>query len=147
MNDWGVRVRWAGRRPRLWKSVIDELEDAMEKTKNNKVIDVVFAINYGGRAEIADAAAAIARDVRDRKISGDRVTEKMIQEHLYNPDIPNVDLVMRTSGEMRTSNFLPWEIAYSEFDFEPELWPDCGREVLWRAIQKYTERNRRFGKA
>ncbi|MBQ3308372.1 MAG: isoprenyl transferase [Aeriscardovia sp.] len=147
MNDWGVRVRWAGRRPRLWKSVIDELDDAMEKTKNNKTIDVVFAINYGGRAEIADAAAAIAKKVRDGRISGDRVTEKMFQEHLYNPDIPNVDLVVRTSGEMRTSNFLPWEAAYAELDFEPELWPDCGRQILWRAIGKYAQRGRRFGKA
>ena len=119
----------------------------MEKTKNNKTIDVVFAINYGGRAEIADAAAAIAKKVRDGRISGDRVTEKMFQEHLYNPDIPNVDLVVRTSGEMRTSNFLPWEAAYAELDFEPELWPDCGRQILWRAIGKYAQRGRRFGKA
>lgn len=87
-----------GRRPKLWKSVIDELEVAQEKTKNNKTIDVVFCLNYGGRAEIADACAAIAREVRDGKISGDRVTEKMIAEHLYNPDIPDCDLVIRTSG-------------------------------------------------
>mgnify|MGYP002241308679 CR=1 FL=1 len=104
-----MRVRWSGRRPKLWKSVIDELEAAEERTKNNKVIDVVFCINYGGRAEIADACAAIAREVRDGKISGDRVTEKMIADHLYNPDIPDCDLVIRTSGEQRTSNFLPWE--------------------------------------
>ena len=90
MNEWGVRVRWSGRRPKLWKSVIDELEVAQEKTKNNKTIDVVFCLNYGGRAEIADACAAIAREVRDGKISGDRVTEKMIAEHLYNPDIPRL---------------------------------------------------------
>ena len=98
MDEWGVRVRWSGRRPKLWKSVIDELEAAEERTKNNKVIDVVFCINYGGRAEIADACAAIAREVRDGKISGDRVTEKMIADHLYNPDIPDCDLVIRTSG-------------------------------------------------
>ena len=145
MNEWGVRVRWSGRRPKLWKSVIDELEVAQEKTKNNKTIDVVFCLNYGGRAEIADACAAIAREVRDGKISGDRVTEKMIAEHLYNPDIPDCDLVIRTSGEQRTSNFLPWEAAYAELDFVPELFPDCGREVLWRSIDHYIHRDRRFG--
>ena len=109
MDDWGVRVRWSGRRPKLWKSVIDELEVAMERTKHNKVIDVVFCINYGGRAEIADACAEIAREVAAGRIKGDRVTEKMIADHLYNPDIPDCDLVIRTSGEQRTSNFLPWE--------------------------------------
>ena len=145
MDEWGVRVRWSGRRPKLWKSVIDELEVAMERTKNNKVIDVVFCINYGGRAEIADACAAIAREVRDGRISGDRVTEKMVADHLYNPDIPDCDLVIRTSGEQRTSNFLPWQAAYAELDFVPELFPDCGREVLWRAIDNYIHRDRRFG--
>ena len=145
MDEWGVRVRWSGRRPKLWKSVIDELEAAEERTKNNKVIDVVFCINYGGRAEIADACAAIAREVRDGKISGDRVTEKMIADHLYNPDIPDCDLVIRTSGEQRTSNFLPWEAAYAELDFVPELFPDCGRDVLWRSIDHYIHRDRRFG--
>ena len=169
MNAWGVRVRWSGRRPKLWKSVIDELEKAQERTKNNTTIDVVFCLNYGGRAEIADACAAIAkevrdgkisgdcveqikdacaaiaREVRDGKISGDRVTEKMIADHLYNPDIPDCDLVIRTSGEQRTSNFLPWEAAYAELDFVPELFPDCGRDVLWRSIDHYIHRDRRFG--
>ena len=120
MDEWGVRVRWSGRRPKLWKSVIDELE-------------------------AADACAAIAREVRDGKISGDRVTEKMIADHLYNPDIPDCDLVIRTSGEQRTSNFLPWEAAYAELDFVPELFPDCGRDVLWRSIDHYIHRDRRFG--
>ncbi|KFI74784.1 isoprenyl transferase [Bifidobacterium mongoliense] len=145
MDAWGVRVRWAGRRPKLWKSVIDELESAMERTKHNTVIDVVFCINYGGRAELADAAAAIANEVRDGKVSGDRVTEKMIADHLYNPDIPNCDLVIRTSGERRVSNFLSWEAAYAELDFVPELFPDCGRTVLWRSIDDYVHRDRRFG--
>ena len=93
----------------------------------------------------SDACAAIAREVRDGKISGDRVTEKMIADHLYNPDIPDCDLVIRTSGEQRTSNFLPWEAAYAELDFVPELFPDCGRDVLWRSIDHYIHRDRRFG--
>lgn len=145
MNEWGVRVRWSGRRPKLWKSVIKELEIAQEKTKNNTVIDVIFCINYGGRAEIADAAAAIAREVAESKIKGHKVTEKMISEHLYLPDVPDCDLVIRTSGEQRTSNFLPWQAAYAELDFIPELFPDCSREVLWRSIQKFAGRDRRFG--
>ena len=92
-----------------------------------------------------DACAAIAREVRDGKISGDRVTEKMIADHLYNPDIPDCDLVIRTSGEQRTSNFLPCEAASAELDFVPELFPDCGRDVLWRSIDHYIHRDRRFG--
>ena len=147
MDDWGVRVRWAGRRPRLWKSVIDELEMAMERTKHNTVIDVVFCINYGGRAELADAASEIAREVARGTIKGNRVTERMLAEHLYNPDIPDADLVVRTSGEQRTSNFLPWQAAYAELAFVPELFPDCGRKVLWRAIDDYIHRDRRFGNA
>lgn len=145
MDEWGVRVRWSGRRPRLWKSVINELETAMERTKQNSTIDVVFCINYGGRAEIADAATAIAQEVAAGNIKGSKVSEKMIAEHLYNPDIPDCDLVIRTSGEQRTSNFLPWEAAYAELAFVPELFPDCGREVLWRAIDEYVHRDRRFG--
>ena len=89
--------------------------------------------------------AAIAREVRDGRIKGDRVTEKMVAEHLYNPDIPDCDLVIRTSGEQRTSNFLPWEAAYAELDFVPELFPDCGRTVLWDSIERYIHRDRRFG--
>ncbi|BDR53316.1 isoprenyl transferase [Bombiscardovia nodaiensis] len=145
MDEWGVRVRWSGRRPRLWKSVIDELDVAMERTKHNSTIDVVFCINYGGRAEIADAATAIAQEVAAGRIKGSKVTEKMIAEHLYNPDIPDCDLVIRTSGEQRTSNFLPWEAAYAELAFVPELFPDCGRDVLFRALDDYIHRDRRFG--
>ena len=147
MDEWGVRVRWAGRRPKLWKSVIDELEVAMDRTKHNTVIDVVFCINYGGRAEIADAASAIAREVAAGRLKGGRVTARMIADHLYNPDIPDADLVIRTSGEQRTSNFLPWQAAYAELAFVPELFPDCGRQVLWRAIDDYIHRDRRFGNA
>ena len=98
-----------------------------------------------GVQKIADACADIAREVRDGKIKGDRVTEKMIAEHLYNPDIPDCDLVIRTSGEQRTSNFLAWQAAYAEYDFVPELFPDYGREAFWRSIDHYIHRNRRFG--
>lgn len=140
MNEWGVRVRWSGRRPRLWDSVVRELEKAEEYTKANKTIDVVFAINYGGRSEIVDAVNEILG-------SGiKKASEKTFEEHLYNPRIPDLDLVVRSSGEKRLSNFMLWQSAYAELDFEPELWPDCGRKVLWRAISAYSKRNRRFGR-
>ncbi len=139
MDEWGVRVRWAGRRPKLWTSVINELERAEEITKNNKVIDVVFAVNYGGRAEIVDAVNEIL--AKGEK----KVSEKSFASHLYNSDIPDLDLIMRSSGEKRLSNFMLWQSAYAELDFEPELWPDCGRKVLWRAIDAYCRRSRRFG--
>ena len=145
LDSWGVRVRWSGRRERLWRSVIEEIEAAEERTKNNTAIDVVFCINYGGRAEIADAAAQIAREVRDGRLNPDRITEKTVAQRLYNPDIPDCDLVIRTSGEQRTSNFLAWEAAYAEYDIVPELFPDYGREAFWRSIDRYANRDRRFG--
>ena len=147
MDEWGVRVRWSGRKPKLWKSVIDELQAAEERTKNNTTIDVVCCLNYGGRAEIADACAAIAREVRDGKISGDRVTEKMIAEHLYNPDSPDCDLVSRTSGEQRTSNFLMWSPSYAERYCAPLAWPDVNRTERWKACEAYAGRERRYGGA
>ena len=140
-----VKIQMIGETDRLPKPTFEALKKAEELTKNNTGLILNFALNYGGRAEIADACAAIAREVRDGKISGDRVTEKMIADHLYNPDIPDCDLVIRTSGEQRTSNFLPWEAAYAELDFVPELFPDCGRDVLWRSIDHYIHRDRRFG--
>lgn len=149
MNEWGVRVRWSGRHPKLWKSVINELKYAQEVTKNNTTIDVVFCINYGGRLEIADAATSIVREIGEKNNKNSAsitITDKMISQHLYNPDIPDVDLVVRTSGEERLSNFLIWEAAYAELDFESDFFPDCNREVLWRAIDKYIHRTRRFGK-
>lgn len=145
LDSWGVRVRWSGRRERLWRSVIEEIEAAEERTKNNTAIDVVFCINYGGRAEIADAAAQIAREVRDGRLNPDRITEKTVAQRLYNPDIPDCDLVIRTSGEQRTSNFLAWEAAYAEYDIVPELFPDYGREAFWRSIDRCANRDRRFG--
>ncbi|MDD6373606.1 MAG: isoprenyl transferase [Bifidobacteriaceae bacterium] len=145
LNEWGVRVRWSGRSPRLWRSVIEELDHAQELTKNNTTIDVVFCINYGGRAEIADAAAALSRDVETGVVSPDSIDEKTFARYLYNPDIPDCDLVIRTSGEHRTSNFLLWEAAYAEYDIVPEMFPDYGRQAFWRSIDHYINRDRRFG--
>ncbi len=147
MHSWGVRVRWAGRRPKLWKSVITELEKAEELTKDNKVLTLTMCVNYGGRAEIADAARAIARKVAAGELDPEKVTEKTLAAHLDEPDMPDVDLFWRSSGEQRSSNFLPWQAAYAEYVFSDVLWPDVDRTHLWAAIEEYARRNRRFGAA
>jgi undecaprenyl diphosphate synthase len=147
MDDLGVRIRWAGRRPRLWKSVIDELERAEERTRANDRLTLTMCVNYGGRAEIADAAAAIARDAVAGKINPNRIDERTIQRYLDESELPDVDLFLRSSGEQRTSNFMLWQSAYAEMVFLDTLWPDFDRRELWRAIQIYADRDRRFGGA
>jgi undecaprenyl diphosphate synthase len=142
-----VRVRWAGRRRRLWKSVIAELEDAERRTRRNDVLTLQFCVNYGGRAEIADAAAALAAEVAAGKIGPAKVDEKALARHLYNSDLPDVDLFVRSSGEQRTSNFLPWQAAYAEMVFLDTLWPDFDRRHLWKAVEIYARRDRRYGGA
>ena len=143
----GVRVCWAGRRRRLWRSVIDELEEAEQRTRRNDVLTLQFCVNYGGRAEIADAAAAIAREVAAGRLDPDKVDERTVAKHLDEPDIPDVDLFVRSSGEQRTSNFLPWQSAYAELVFLDTLWPDFDRRDLWRAVEIYASRDRRYGGA
>ena len=143
----GVRVRWAGRRRRLWRSVIGELEEAEERTRSNDVLTLQFCVNYGGRAEIADAAAAIAREVAAGRLDPDKVDERTIARYLDEPDIPDVDLFVRSSGEQRTSNFLLWQSAYAEMVFLDTLWPDFDRRHLWQAIETYAHRDRRYGGA
>jgi undecaprenyl diphosphate synthase len=147
MHALGVRVRWAGRRPRLWKSVIAELEAAEELTRDNKACTLTMCVNYGGRAEIADAARALALDVAAGKLDPAKVDERVLARYLDEPDMPDVDLFLRTSGEQRTSNFLLWQSAYAELVFVPELWPDVDRRVLWRACEQYASRDRRYGGA
>jgi undecaprenyl diphosphate synthase len=147
LNEMGVRVRWAGRRPRLWRSVISELEDAERMTAGNSVLTLQFCVNYGGRAEIADAAAAIAADVAAGKLRADRVDERVFARYLDEPGIPDVDLFIRSSGEQRISNFLIWQSAYAEFVFLDTLFPDFDRRDLWRACEIYASRDRRYGGA
>lgn len=147
MHELGVRVRWAGRRPRLWRSVIRELEVAEELTKDNTVCTLTMCVNYGGRAEIADAAAALARDVQAGRVNPDKVTEATFARYLDEPWMPDVDLFWRTSGEQRTSNFLPWQAAYAELVFSDIAWPDVDRRALWTAIEEYATRQRRYGSA
>ena len=147
MNDLGVRIRWVGRPQRLWGSVISELQEAEELTKKNKILTLNMCVNYGGRSELVDAVQAVATEVAKRKIKPGQITEKLISKHLYNPKMSDVDLFLRSSGEQRTSNFLPWQSVYAEFVFMDVLWPDVDRQTLWRAIEIYAERDRRFGKA
>ncbi len=143
----GVRVRWAGRHRRLWRSVINELEIAEERTRHNTRMTLVMCVNYGGRAEIADAAAEIARLAAAGRIDPSRVDERTIARHLDEPDMPDVDLFVRSSGEQRTSNFLLWQAAYAEMVFLDQLWPDFDRRDLWQAVEIYVNRDRRYGGA
>lgn len=147
MNSWGVRVRWAGRRPRLWRSVINELETAEQLTAANSTCTLTMCVNYGGRAEIADAVKAIGQEVAAGRLNPNRITEKTVAKFLDEPDLPDVDLFLRSSGEQRTSNFMLWQSAYAELVFLPEPWPEVDRRSLWRAVQEYAARDRRYGAA
>ncbi|WP_067600972.1 isoprenyl transferase [Nocardiopsis listeri] len=143
----GVRVKWSGRAGMLWKSVISELKDAEEMTKDNTALTLQFCVNYGGQAEIVDAARALARQVAEGRMSPEKITEETISQQLYAPDVPPVDLFVRSSGEQRLSNFLLWQSAYAEFVFLETLWPDFDRRDLWRACEIYASRDRRYGGA
>jgi trans,polycis-decaprenyl diphosphate synthase len=143
----GVRMRWVGSRARMWRSVIKEFDIAEQMTLDNDVITVNYCVNYGGRAEIAEAAKQIARDAAAGRINPERVGESTITEYLHRPDIPDVDLFIRTSGEQRSSNFMLWQAAYAEYMFQDKLWPDYDRRDLWAACEEYVHRNRRFGRA
>ena len=145
MHELGVRVRWAGRDRKLWKSVIDELERAEKITAKNKVLTLNMCVNYGGRAEIIDAAIELGKDIKNKKINVDKVNEKTLTKYL---DVStDVDLFLRSSGEERISNFMLWQSAYAELVFLDVLWPDVDRRTLWNAIEIYAKRDRRFGKA
>jgi undecaprenyl diphosphate synthase len=138
----GVRIVFSGRRDwRVPKGVVTRMDEAAEKTKNNKVFTLNIAFNYGGRAEIVDAV----RQLVDEKVPAKKIDEKAIRARLYHPELPDPDLVIRTSGEYRISNFVLWEMAYSELVFTDVLWPDFRREDLYRAIDEFQHRDRRFG--
>ena len=147
MNELGVRIRWAGRRPKLWRSVIKELEEAEKLTAKNSQLTLTMCVNYGGRAEITDAVQAISAKVASGQIQPSKITERMISAHLDEPEMPDVDLFVRSSGEQRMSNFLLWQSAYAEFVFLDTLWPDFDRRQLWEACEIYAARNRRYGGA
>ena len=147
LNEWGVRIRWAGRRPKLWLSVIDELKAAEKLTVKNDTLTLTMCVNYGSRVEITDAINAITQDVAAGKLKPGSVTDKTLAKYLNSNYLPDVDLFLRSSGEQRTSNFLLWQSAYAEFVFMDTLWPDFDRRSLWSAISEYVSRDRRFGGA
>jgi undecaprenyl diphosphate synthase len=146
LNDMNVRIRFIGRRNwRLPRSVLTEMRDAEELTRTNVGTTLTIALNYGGRAEVVDAVRELAREVRDGKLRPSEIDDDMIAERLYYPDMPPPDLLIRTSGEQRISNFLLWEAAYSELWFTPVFWPDFDREHLFEAIRDFQKRERRYG--
>jgi undecaprenyl diphosphate synthase len=147
LNEWGVRIRWAGREPRLWRTVVNELKAAEKLTAANQTCQMTMCVNYGGRAEIADAVKAIAEQVAAGTLKPSQISEKTVARHLDEPEMPDVDLFLRTSGEQRTSNFLLWQSAYAEMVFIDELWPDVDRTTLWDAVREYASRDRRYGGA
>jgi undecaprenyl diphosphate synthase len=147
LHSWGVRVVWSGRSPKLWRSVINELRDAEEMTAHNDVITLNFCVNYGGRAEIGDAVRRIGQEVAAGRLDPQRIDDRTIARHLYHPEVPDVDLFVRSSGEQRTSNFMLWQSAYAEMVFLDTLWPDFDRRDLWRAVELYAARDRRYGGA
>ncbi|MBC3185125.1 isoprenyl transferase [Corynebacterium sp. zg-331] len=145
LHDKGVRVVWAGRRPRLWRSVIRELEAAEELTRDNTRMTLAMCVNYGGRAEIIDATRRIAAEVAAGRLRPEQITEESFHRWLYDPQMPDVDLFLRPSGEKRTSNFLLWESAYAEMVYQEKLFPDFGAQDLFAAVEEYAHRDRRFG--
>ena len=144
LHDAGARLRFSGRLEMLPRPVQDALARAEETTKNNDLIQLIVCVNYGGRQELIDAINKIIKS--DKIDNKQEITEDILQRHLYLPDVPDPDLIIRTSGELRLSNFLLWESAYSEFYFTDKLWPDFEKEDLIEAINSYNKRNRRYGK-
>jgi undecaprenyl diphosphate synthase len=136
-----VRIHHIGRLQGLPENVQKSINKAVKLTENNQGMKLNVALNYGGRAEILDAVSRITTD----KISPREINEKLFSKYLYTAGLPDVDLIIRTSGEMRISNFLIWQSAYSEYYFTPVLWPDFNEEELEKALLAYSQRQRRFG--
>jgi undecaprenyl diphosphate synthase len=146
LNEMNVRIRFAGRRNwRVPRRLIKRMDESIELTRNNTGMTFTIAFNYGGRAEIIDAMQLMVADMMEKGTPPDKITEKKLREYFYDSEMPDVDLMVRTSGEFRISNFLLWEIAYSELIFTETLWPDFRREHLQAAILEFQERDRRFG--
>jgi len=146
LHEMNVRIRFTGRRDwRVPRSVLKEIDASESLTEHNTGMTFTIAFNYGGRAEITDAVRRLVRDHDAGKLRVEKISEAAIAERLYHADVPDPDLVIRTSGEQRLSNFLLWQAAYSELWFTPVLWPDFNREVLFEAIRDFQKRSRRFG--
>lgn len=149
LNKNNVRIQMIGETNRLPEATLNALNRAIEATRKNSGLVLNFALNYGGRAEITSAVRLIAQDVLDANLNPGDITEELIANYLMTDHLPYLyrdpDLIIRTSGELRLSNFLPWQSAYSEFYFTPILWPDFKRAALIAALEDYNRRHRRFG--
>ncbi|MGH9188488.1 MAG: polyprenyl diphosphate synthase [Acidimicrobiales bacterium] len=142
LHERGVRVRFAGRRDwRVPKRLIRRMDEALDLTRRNRTMTLTIAFNYGGRAEIVDAVRALV----ESGVPASKIDERALRSHMYDPEMPDPDLVVRTSGEYRISNFLLWELAYSELVFTDVLWPDFRRQDLFDAVREFQQRERRFG--
>lgn len=144
-NKQNIRIKVLGDISELSKSLQKSINKAIEVTKNNTGLTLNIAFNYGGRPEIVMAMKNIAKEIKENKIDIEDINEKLISNHLYTAGQPDPDLLIRTSRELRTSNFLPWQLVYTEFYFPDKHWPDFGKEDLLEAIRVYQKRNRRFG--
>jgi undecaprenyl diphosphate synthase len=140
-----IRLRAIGHLDDLPDHTRRRLDDAMAKSEDNTALTLTLALSYGSRTELTDAARAIAREVRAGRLEPDAVTEETVSSHLYTADIPDPDLLIRTSGEMRISNFLLWQLSYTEIVVTPKLWPEFGQEDLFAAVREYAGRQRRYG--
>ena len=140
-----IRLLHAGRRAKLPPEVLRELDQTIETSSSNTGMRLCLAISYGGRAELIDAISEIARRVKEGLIRPEEIDEKMISQHLYQPDLPHPDLLIRTANELRVSNFLLWQISYAEIWVTDVCWPDFRREHLWAAFESFGGRTRRFG--
>ena len=146
LNQRGVRVRFIGRRTgRVPQRVRRHIADTEALTARNRRMTLTFAFNYGGRAELVDATRAIATAAADGRLNPNKINDRVLARHLYAPDMPDPDVLVRTSGEYRISNFLLWQLAYAELVFTDVLWPDFRRADLFAAIREYQQRERRFG--
>lgn len=140
-----IRIKFLGHTEALSKTLQSSIKKAIEKTGNNTGLTLCIAFNYGGRDEITKAIKEIAEDVKQEKIQIEDINENLVSSYLYTKDEPDPDLLIRTSGEIRLSNFLPWQLVYSEFLFVEKYWPDFSEKDLDEAIKIYENRNRKFG--
>ena len=145
MRENNIRFRQIGRLENLPQPVLDEVEATLEETRNNDGLTLTLALNYGSRAEITDAVRAIAEEVREGRLRPEQIDECTVSDHLYTAGTPDPDLLIRTAGEMRVSNYLLWQISYAELFISKVLWPDFGVDDLHEALHAFASRNRRFG--
>lgn len=145
LNERGVRLRFIGERDRLAADIVELIDEAEALTAGNTILNLIVALSYGARQEITDAARTLAKKVAAGEIDADAIDEELVAEHLQTAGIPDPDLIIRTSGEHRVSNFLLWQSAYSELVFIDTLWPDFSRVNLEEAIHEFNRRERRYG--